>query len=133
MILYGYNGHEYGFYTKEDKGILTKYVEIEEDYKNEIIREANEKDKIIEPDEQGFPILKERYPLSPEENAHYELIEKKMFLSSTDYIVIKIAEGSATPEEYAEILRQRKDARYRINELQKKLESIGENTIPIPS
>ena len=38
-------------------------------------------------------------------------------LTSTDYAVIKIAEGSATAEEYADVIAQRKAWREEINEL----------------
>lgn len=40
----------------------------------------------------------------------------KQFLNDTDYVVIKIAEGVATKEEYAEILQDRQKARDRIRE-----------------
>lgn len=42
-------------------------------------------------------------------------------LASTDYVVIKIAEGVATKEEYADILKNRAEWRTRINEIQKEL------------
>lgn len=60
--------------------------------------------------------------------AEKEIGELKELLSSTDYIVIKIAEGSATSEEYAETLRQRKDARARINYLQSLLNSSDDSS-----
>ena len=46
-----------------------------------------------------------------------ELIQLKQYLADTDYIVIKIAEGVATKEEYAEVLQKRSEARTRINEI----------------
>ena len=42
----------------------------------------------------------------------------KMQLSATDYAVIKIAEGVATPEEYAELIAQRQQWRQEINALE---------------
>ena len=42
----------------------------------------------------------------------------KMQLSATDYAVIKIAEGAATPEEYAELIAQRQQWRQEINALE---------------
>lgn len=42
----------------------------------------------------------------------------KQELADTDYVVIKIAEGSATTEEYADIIARRQECRARINELQ---------------
>ena len=47
-----------------------------------------------------------------------EIMSLKQFLLQSDYVVIKIAEGEATKEEYADILAQRKSARNRINELE---------------
>lgn len=57
------------------------------------------------------------------ENPNYEpdhseeIAELKAYLESTDYVVIKIAEGVATSEEYAEVLAERVRARARINQL----------------
>lgn len=42
----------------------------------------------------------------------------KMQLSATDYAVIKIAEGAATPEEYAKLIAQRQQWRQEINALE---------------
>lgn len=47
-----------------------------------------------------------------------EIAELKAYLESTDYVVIKIAEGVATKEEYADVLEEREKARQRINELE---------------
>ena len=47
-----------------------------------------------------------------------ELIQLKSYLAETDYVVIKIAEGVATKEEYAEVLQKRAEARTRIDELE---------------
>ena len=44
-------------------------------------------------------------------------------LSSTDYIACKIAEGSATQEEYAEQIEERRNIRARINEIELELNS----------
>ena len=49
-----------------------------------------------------------------------EILELKQKLKETDYVAVKIAEGEATKEEYAEILEQRKQWRERINELEEK-------------
>ena len=48
-----------------------------------------------------------------------EIAQLKSNLVKSDYCVIKIAEGVATSEEYAEILTQRQQWRARINELEK--------------
>lgn len=42
----------------------------------------------------------------------------KQNLADTDYVIIKIAEGVATPEEYADIIAQRQEWRNQINLLQ---------------
>lgn len=52
--------------------------------------------------------------------AELEFEEKQgllQYLKGTDYVVIKIAEGEATAEDYADILQKRKQARARINEI----------------
>lgn len=52
------------------------------------------------------------------EDEYNDLSQK---LASTDYVVIKIAEGVATEKEYADVLKNREDWRKRINELQKEI------------
>lgn len=42
-------------------------------------------------------------------------------LTATDYVVIKIAEGAATREEYEDVIQQREDWRAQINALQGQL------------
>ena len=56
--------------------------------------------------------------ISQEEFNQIRVNELKQFLFETDYISIKIAEGEATKEEYADILQQRREARNKINELE---------------
>ncbi len=46
------------------------------------------------------------------------IAELKALLASTDYIVLKIAEGSATKKEYAEKIAQRQAWRTEINDLE---------------
>lgn len=59
-------------------------------------------------------------PLEPteEELKQAEIAELKAKLADSDYAVIKIAEGAATKEEYAELIEQRQQWRARINELE---------------
>jgi len=47
-----------------------------------------------------------------------ELADLKKHLADTDYAVIKIAEGVATLEDYAEVISQRQEWRARVNELE---------------
>ena len=67
--------------------------------------------------ERQFQIIEIPQPSQEKLNAQ-EVAQLKQYLSSTDYVVIKIAEGVATAEEYAEVLAERAKARERINELQ---------------
>ena len=64
-------------------------------------------------------------PLTEAEKAKQEklaeIAQLKGELARTDYCVIKIAEGVATPEEYAEVLTQRATWRARINELEEEI------------
>lgn len=52
------------------------------------------------------------------ELAEREINELKAYLAATDYVVIKIAEGSATAADYEDVLNARARARTRINELE---------------
>ena len=54
---------------------------------------------------------------TPEEHKQREIWELKSKLAETDYAVIKIAEGAATAEEYADLIKSRQEWRARINEL----------------
>lgn len=64
-----------------------------------------------------FQVVKIPEPTA-EEQAQEEILRLKEYLSETDYVVLKIAEGVATPEKYADILQKRQEARARINELE---------------
>lgn len=48
------------------------------------------------------------------------IAELKKKLSDTDYVVVKIAEGSATKEEYEDVISKRREWRKEINELEMK-------------
>lgn len=54
--------------------------------------------------------------------AQREIFALKAKLRETDYVVIKIAEGAATTEEYSEVIAQRETWRARINELEVQLD-----------
>ena len=61
-------------------------------------------------------------PAKPQELINQEEISSlKSKLAASDYAVIKIAEGAATPEEYADLISQRQQWRARINELEASL------------
>jgi len=52
--------------------------------------------------------------------------ELKKYLTDTDYVVIKIAEGAATTEEYQDIIDQRVSARNEINTLENDIATLEE-------
>ena len=58
------------------------------------------------------------------EAAKQEEQELQSFLSATDYVAAKLAEGVATKEEYADVLQQRAEARDRINALRASQETL---------
>lgn len=62
-------------------------------------------------------IAEERAPILAAEAAQERIEELKAQLAATDYIAAKIAEGSATREEYADMIAQRQAWRAEINEL----------------
>lgn len=58
-------------------------------------------------------------------NAQWSIIlDRNAFLSQTDYVAAKIAEGVATREEYAEKLAEREAARERIRKAQSEIEEL---------
>lgn len=64
-----------------------------------------------------YAIVENSQP-TEEELKQARISELKAKLSATDYVVIKINEGVATIEEYAEVLANRKSWREEINELE---------------
>lgn len=78
-------------------------------------------------DKGDFYAVEKNAEPTPEELKQREIAELKAKLAATDYVVIKIAEGSATPEEYADIIEQRRQWRERINELEGNNEDLAES------
>ncbi len=91
-----------GVYSRMKKYINGKYIELtqEEIQQKKAEQEAFEKTK---------------------EFKQMKIAELKQNLTDTDYAIIKIAEGSATAEEYSEIIKQRKEWREEINRLESEL------------
>lgn len=58
-----------------------------------------------------------------EEIAKQRIAELKKLLVDTDYIAVKIAEGAATKEDYADVIAQRQGWRDEINELENATET----------
>ena len=104
---------EYGSYLETDG--LETYVEVDTEEWMNLIDEANNNKRIV-PDENGNPILQDPPPPTNEELCQQRRNEALSYLSRTDYVAAKIAEGAATKEEYAEILEKRREARAAINE-----------------
>lgn len=61
---------------------------------------------------------KERADAAAEEAKNARIAELKRFLSESDYVIIKIAEGSATKEEYADLIANREQWREEIRKLE---------------
>ena len=83
------------------------------------LMEGQGRGKVITFHEDGKPTLEDPPPPTEAEVAEQKIRELKNYLSETDYIAAKIAEGVATKEEYAAVLQKRQDARAEINELEK--------------
>lgn len=65
---------------------------------------------------QGSALIRDPYEHTP--SAAEQIAALKQKLAETDYSVIKIAEGAATAEEYADLIAQRKAWRAEINDLE---------------
>ena len=71
----------------------------------------------IEPESKA---KQEAFKLTAEYRA-IKIEELKQKLADTDYVIIKIAEGSATKEEYSDVIKERKEWREKINALEKEI------------
>ena len=76
--------------------------------------------KIIKIDVMNNTVTTERIEDDLPEYIDYqpEIEECKARLAATDYVVIKIAEGAAEREEYADVIAERAALRARIHELE---------------
>ena len=92
------------------------YAELQEGYE---IQEVEPVDG-----ERMFEVVKTAEP-TKEEQAQFEIAELKQYLADTDYIANKLIEAideselNDLKEKYADVLKQRREARARINELEK--------------
>lgn len=96
------------------KLLKTDYKEHSAEY-TQVAKWCRENGYSIDDDGEYYKVVKDE--LSQEDLRNSEIAELKAYLESTDYVVIKIAEGVATKEEYADVLEERAKARQRINEL----------------
>lgn len=70
-----------------------------------------------------------RQEIEDKKNVLFSLIlDREAKLKETDYVAAKIAEGAATPEEYADVLAERRKARKEINEAQAEIAGL-ENVV----
>lgn len=71
-----------------------------------------------------------RQEIEDRKNVLFSLIlDREAKLKETDYVAAKIAEGAATPEEYAEVLAERRKARKEINDAQAEIAGLENMTI----
>lgn len=71
-----------------------------------------------------------REEIEDRKNVLFSLIlDREAKLRETDYVAAKIAEGAATPEEYAEVLAERRKARKEINEAQAEIAGLENMSI----
>jgi hypothetical protein len=78
---------------------------------------CNENGAMIEDKGDFYEVVEIPEPTAEEIKAN-RIAELKRLLADTDYAVIKIAEGEATKEEYAETLANRRAWRIEINDLE---------------
>ncbi len=83
----------------------------------EVAQWCNESGYHIEEQGKYYAVVKNDEPTEEEIKAA-RIAELKANLSATDYVVIKIAEGAATTEEYTDIIAQRAQWRIEIRELE---------------
>lgn len=113
------DSNEYGFGIFEDK--FDSYVEVDDDEHMELIDKANNENKQIVPDENGYPILIDRPPLNPKDAAQIKIQELKGYLLETDWYTLRfIEEGIPIPDEIKE---KRHNARVELSELEKVLKN----------
>lgn len=100
---------------------FVSFVEIPTSEWFNLLDKADSTGKIIGHDDKGYPILTDPPEPSAEEKARLRIDELKRYLSFTDYVVIKIAEGVASREEYKGVLLDRQKARKEIQALSQEL------------
>ena len=120
------DGENWGFYFDDQKDSLKKYFELTRE-EHMALMDGQSTGKVITFHDDGKPTLEDPPPPTEAEKARWRISELKSYLSKTDYVVIKIAEGEAEASEYAEILAERKAARKEINELEIVAQESPEN------
>ncbi len=106
-------------WTEIDEGTGDRYHHAQGHYLDEPLADENGIYNYLLID--GKPVLRSEEHKQPELdriNEAAEIAQLKKLLADTDYIAAKLAEGVATPEEYAFRLAERQAWRARINELE---------------
>lgn len=112
------DGECYGFYLEKDV-LKDDYIEISMDEYRTLLRGQAKGKRIVFHNKDGqHPTLEDPPEPTAAQKAEREISQLKAYLNETDYIAAKLAEGAATEEEYSEILKKRREARVRINELE---------------
>lgn len=104
-MLYGKmkTSDDYGFRFEGDEGMFESYVTIDDDDHWNLVQKANKENKMIVPDDKGYPTLTDRPSPKEEEIAKNKLFELTHYLNSTDWYVIRFAEeGIPIPTEVKE-------------------------------
>ncbi len=110
------DGENWGFYFDDQKDSLKKYFELTRE-EHMALMDGQITGKVITFHDDGKPTLEDPPPPTEAERTRWRISELKSYLSKTDYVAIKIAEGAADTAEYADVLEKRKAARKEINEL----------------
>ena len=118
-MLYGKkkNSDDYAFRFEGEEEMFESYVCIDDDEHWNLVQKATEENKIIVPDDKGYPTLTDRPPPKEEEIAKSKLFELIHYLNSTDWYVIRfVEEGIPIPTEVKE---KRHQSRCEISKLRK--------------
>lgn len=115
------DGTNWGFYL-EPKG-LVKYFELTNE-EHIALMDGQGEGKVIVFHEDKKPTLEDPPPPTEEEVARNRIMELKYYLSETDYVTIKIAEGVISKEECEDTLKKRTEARAEINKLEVQFPNI---------
>ena len=118
-MLYGKkkNSDDYAFRFEGEEEMFESYVCIDDDEHWNLVQKANEENKMIVPDDKGYPTLTDRPPPKEEEIAKGNLFELTHYLISTDWYVIRfVEEGIPIPTEVKE---KRHQSRCEISKLRK--------------
>ena len=111
------DGENWGFYFDDQKDSLKKYFELTRE-EHMALMDGQAEGKVITFHDDKKPTLEDPPPPTEEQIAEQKIRELKAYLSETDYVAIKIAEGEASAEDYADVLAKRKAARAEITELE---------------